>query len=64
MKTIPDPVSKAVYDKYPGYTITTVNREFQKDRMVYEIQAKSADNTKIKLLVDGNGNIVKEKVKS
>jgi len=64
VKTIPDPVSKAVYDKYPGYTITAVNREIQKDRMVYEIQAKSADNTKIKLLVDGNGNIVKEKVKS
>jgi uncharacterized membrane protein YkoI len=64
VKTIPDPVSKAVYDKYPGYTITTVNREFQKDRMLYEIQAKSADNTKIKLLVDGNGNIVKEKMKS
>lgn len=62
VKTIPEAVSKAVNTKYPDYAISTVNREFQKDRMVYEVEAKSGDS-KVKLLVDGNGNIVKEKVK-
>jgi uncharacterized membrane protein YkoI len=64
VKSLPEAVSKAVYDKYSGYTISTVNREFQKDRMVYEIEAKNANNSRVKLLVDGNGNIIKEKVKS
>jgi hypothetical protein len=49
-----------ISDKYPGYTITNVDRVMQKDRMAYEIQMKNG-NSKSKLLVDENGNIIKQK---
>lgn len=62
-QSLPGPVTKVLTDQYPGYGITTVNREFQKDKMLYEIELKNSD-TKVKLLVDGNGNIVKQKSKS
>ncbi|HMG66521.1 MAG TPA: PepSY-like domain-containing protein [Chitinophagaceae bacterium] len=61
-KTLPVPVSSMINDKYPGYTITSVTNEMQKDRMAYEIQLKNGD-TKAKLLVDSNGSIIKEKTK-
>ena len=63
VKTLPEAVTKAVNTKYPTHTISTVNREFQKDRMLYEVETKGSDGAKMKLLVDGNGTIVKEKVK-
>ena len=59
---LPPAVSTAVNNKYAGYTIDNVNREFQKDRMAYEIELKKEDS-KVKLLVDTDGNILKEKVK-
>ena len=59
---LPPAVSTAVNNKYAGYTIDKVNREFQKDRMAYEIELKK-DDSKVKLLVDNDGNILKEKVK-
>jgi len=59
---LPSVVSTVVNSKYPGYTITDVDREFQKDKMVYEIELKK-DGSKVKLLVDGDGNVIKEKVK-
>jgi uncharacterized membrane protein YkoI len=63
LKTVPEAVTKAVNTKYPSHTISSVNREFQKDRMVYEVETKGSDGTKMKFLVDGNGTIVKEKVR-
>jgi uncharacterized membrane protein YkoI len=63
VKTLPEAVTKAVNTKYPTHTISTVNREFQKDRMLYEVETKGSDGTKMKLLVDANGTIVKERVK-
>lgn len=59
---IPQPVTTAINNKYADYTIKSVNREFQKDRMAYEIEMKK-DDSKVKLLVDADGNILKEKVK-
>ncbi len=59
---LPPAVSTAVNNKYAGYTIDNVNREFQKDRMAYEIELKK-DDSKVKLLIDNDGNILKEKVK-
>lgn len=59
-KSLPSAVSSMISDKFSGYTITSVNREMQKDRMAYEIQLKSADS-KAKLLVDETGNIIKQK---
>jgi len=59
-KSLPAAINTMINDKYPGYTITMVNREMQKDRVAYEIQLKNGDS-KAKLLVDENGNIIKQK---
>jgi len=59
---LPAPVNTAVTNKYAGYSISGVNREFQKDRIAYEIEMKK-DDSKVKLLVDADGNIIKEKMK-
>lgn len=60
---LPAPVNTVVTSKYSGYNITSVNREFQKDKVAYEIELKKEDS-KVKLLVDADGNIIKEKIKS
>ena len=59
-KSLPPGINTMISDKYPGYTITNVDRVMQKDRMAYEIQMKNG-NSKSKLLVDENGNIIKQK---
>ena len=59
-KILPSTVSNTINSQFSGYTITSVNKEFQKDRMVYEVQLKNGDS-KAKLLVDGDGNIIKQK---
>ena len=59
-KSLPSGINTIISDKYPGYTITNVDRVMQKDRMAYEIQMKNG-NSKSKLLVDENGNIIKQK---
>jgi|ERR1051326_7413583 hypothetical protein len=59
-KSLPSGINTMISDKYPGYTITNVDRVMQKDRMAYEIQMKNG-NSKSKLLVDENGNIIKQK---
>jgi hypothetical protein len=60
--TLPSLVSTSVRNKYPMHTITGVNREYYSDRMLYEIVVKK-DDQKVVMLVDANGNIVKEKIK-
>lgn len=59
-KSLPPAISTMLNDKYAGYSIVTVNKEMQKDRMAYEIQLKNGDS-KAKVLVDENGNIIKQK---
>jgi len=59
-KSLPPAINTMINDKYSGYTITAVNREMQKDRIAFEIQLKNGDS-KAKLLVDENGNIIKQK---
>jgi hypothetical protein len=59
-KTLPAAINTMLNEKYAGYSIVAVNKEMQKDRMAYEIQLKSGDS-KAKLLVDENGNIIKQK---
>jgi hypothetical protein len=61
--SLPLAVSTAVSKQYPGYTITSVSREFQTDRIAYEIELKNND-TKVKALVDTYGNIIKVKTRS
>ncbi|HYC41083.1 MAG TPA: PepSY-like domain-containing protein [Chitinophagaceae bacterium] len=61
--TVPVSINTMVTTKFPGYTISTVKQEFwPDDRMGYELELKSGD-TKVKLLVDQNGNILKQKMK-
>lgn len=60
---LPYAVNQLLADKYKGYTIETVQRETYKNQAAYEIKMKAIDDTKIKLLVDANGNVLKEKLK-
>ena len=59
---LPYAVNTMLKDKYKDYTIESVQREMKKSQIAYEIHMTSADK-KIKLLVDANGNILKEKMK-
>ena len=60
-KSLPSAVSSLINEKFAGYTITKVNSEMQKDKTAYEILLKNGDNNKVKLVVDSNGNILKQK---
>jgi hypothetical protein len=61
--TLPMAVQTTLSTKYAGYTISEVHAENWKNIMGYEIEMKR-DNEKVKLIVDTNGNILKEKVKT
>jgi hypothetical protein len=61
--TLPTAVTATISSEYPGYTISSVQKEFKKDNIAYEIQLKNGES-KMKLLVDANGNILKRKTKS
>jgi hypothetical protein len=60
--TLPAAVNSLITSRYSGYTIDKVQREMWKDHLAYEIKLKNGDN-KIKVLVDENGNLLKEKNK-
>jgi uncharacterized membrane protein YkoI len=60
---LPAPVQSLISTKYSGYTIQKVHQEMWKDRMAYEIKLKKNDDDKVKLVVDNQGNILKEKLK-
>jgi hypothetical protein len=62
-KTLPAAVNTMLSTNYPGYTINTVQKEFKKDNLAYEIKMTSG-NSIVKLLVDQNGNIIKKKEKT
>ena len=60
--TLPHMVSDAIRTKYPGYTISSVNKEFHKERVAYEVVLKDGD-TKQVALIDLNGVVLKSKMK-
>ena len=60
---LPSVVRTMLNNQYPAYTISSVNREFAKGRVAYEILLKK-DNNKVVMLVDNNGNIIKAKIKT
>lgn len=63
-KTLPSAVTATLNSQFSDYHITKIEREFHKDRVAYEVVlARSSDGSKIKLLVDANGNIIKQKTK-
>jgi len=60
--TLPDMVRSTINSKYPGYTISSVNKEFHKDRIAYEVVLKDGDTKQI-ALIDLNGMVLKSKMK-
>ena len=60
--SLPSSVNSLIATRYPGYTITKVHNEYWKDRSAYQVELKNGE-TKVKLLVDANGNILKEKTR-
>lgn len=60
---LPNTVRDAINTKYPGYMISSVNKEFHKDRVAYEVVLKDGD-TKQVALIDLNGVVLKSKMKS
>jgi hypothetical protein len=61
--TLPNMVRDAINSKYPGYIISSANKEFHKDRVAYEVVLKDGD-TKQVVLMDLNGVVLKSKMKS
>jgi hypothetical protein len=61
-KSLPAPVNSMLNSQYPGYTISSVQRESWKDHQAYEIKMQNGDK-KVKLVVDDNGNVLKQKMK-
>jgi hypothetical protein len=60
--TLPNAVRDAINTKYPGYVISSVNKQFHKDRVSYEVVLKDGD-TKQVALIDLNGVVLKSKMK-
>lgn len=59
---VPYVVTNMLHNNYSGYTIDWVGREVVGSKTNYEVKLSQGDN-KIKLLVDSNGNVIKEKAK-
>lgn len=57
---LPYAVNSLVQNSYKGYSIESVQRESWKSQTGYELKLVNGDS-KVKLLVDSNGNILKEK---
>lgn len=60
---LPSAVHSTISAQFPSYTIKNVNREYKRDRVCYEVVLKR-DDSKVVLLMDNNGNIIKQKSKT
>lgn len=60
--TLPTMVRDAINTKYPGYTISSANKEFHKDRVAYEVVLRDGDTRQV-ALIDLNGVVIKSKMK-
>jgi hypothetical protein len=63
LSRVPPSILSMIKQKYPDYTVEKVDRETWKDQIAYEVKLKKADDSKVKLLVSGDGMILKEKLK-
>lgn len=59
---LPDPVNTTVLREFPGYTISSVNKENDKNRTAYEIKMQNGED-KMKALIAENGTLLKKKGK-
>lgn len=57
--SLPSSVNNAVKNEFPGYSITSVDKQNDKDREAYEIELENGDQ-KAKALVDANGKVWKK----
>jgi hypothetical protein len=57
---LPGTVNTAIANRYSGYKIDKANKVLWKDRTAYNVKLKNGDD-KVKLLIDQDGNIIKEK---
>jgi hypothetical protein len=60
--SLPAAITSVLNDQFYGYTITSVNKELQRNRVAYEIEMQNGMN-KTKLLIDASGNVIKQKTK-
>ena len=60
--SLPSAIHATLKSQFPGYTIKSANREYKRDRVCYEVVLRNGDS-KVVLLVDNNGNILKQKTK-
>lgn len=56
---LPYAVNSMLQDKYKDYTIESAQSEMSGTQTAYEVKLKSGDS-KVKILVDSNGNVLKE----
>ena len=59
---VPDAVNKTLQSQFEGYTVTSVNKENDKNRTAYEIKMEKGED-KMKTLIDEKGNVMKKKGK-
>lgn len=60
--SLPAPVSNAVQKQFSGYTITSVDKENDKNKEAYEIKMEKGDD-KMKALIAADGTVLKKKGK-
>jgi hypothetical protein len=60
--TLPASVNTYITNTFPGYTISSVQREMRNNQIAYDVEIKNG-NMKTKLLLDANGNVIKRKDK-
>ena len=61
--TLPSAVHATIRSQFPSYTIKSVNREYKRDRICYEVVLRR-DDSKVVVLVDNEGNILKQRTKT
>jgi hypothetical protein len=60
VSSVPAAVNKKLNTEFTGYTVNTVNKENDKNRVAYEI-SMTKGNDKLKVLIDEKGNVMKKK---
>jgi hypothetical protein len=60
---LPASVHATLNSQFPGYNIERIQREMWGDNTAYEIKLKKTDDDKLKLLIDSNGTVIKQKNK-
>lgn len=58
---LPSAISTLLKTNYDSYSIESIQKETWKEQTAYELKLKGTDDTTVKLLVDTNGNIIKQK---